>query len=91
MKFLRSILSSEVYHGAAMKPLFFEGWYFKVVDASVIGKQSYPELFSVRTRKTPNEVDQTQLHTLQKFKLENRSMNKGVNNKPTGLKKKPIS
>lgn len=34
MRFLRSILSPEVYHGAANKPPFFEGWYFKVVDAS---------------------------------------------------------
>jgi hypothetical protein len=31
---LRSILNPDAYHGHGKKPPFFEGWYFKLVDAS---------------------------------------------------------
>lgn len=31
---IRGILRPEIYHGHGKRPPFFEGWYFKVVDAS---------------------------------------------------------
>jgi hypothetical protein len=31
---LRSILNPAAYHGYGQKPPFFEGWYYKIVDAS---------------------------------------------------------
>jgi tocopherol cyclase len=33
-KYFRSILHPEGYHGQSQKPPFFEGWYYKLVDAS---------------------------------------------------------
>lgn len=33
-RYLRSIWKPEVYHGFGKKPVFFEGWFFKLVDAS---------------------------------------------------------
>jgi tocopherol cyclase len=35
MNFLQRTLKPEAYHGHTKKPPFFEGWYFKVVDAAV--------------------------------------------------------
>lgn len=32
--FLSTILHPELFHGDVLRPPFFEGWYFKVVDAS---------------------------------------------------------
>jgi tocopherol cyclase len=34
MGFIQSTLNPAVYHGHRKKPPFFEGWYFKVVDAA---------------------------------------------------------
>ena len=33
LKRMRSILNPAAYHGAVLRPPFFEGWYFKLVDA----------------------------------------------------------
>lgn len=34
IKFLRNALKPACYHGEGKKPSFFEGWYFKLIDAS---------------------------------------------------------
>lgn len=34
LRFLRTTLNPALYHGHGKKPPFFEGWYFKMVDAS---------------------------------------------------------
>jgi tocopherol cyclase len=34
IRFLRTTLNPACYHGQGKKPPFFEGWYFKLVDAS---------------------------------------------------------
>jgi hypothetical protein len=34
IRFLRSILHPAAYHGHGKKPPFFEGWYYKLVDAT---------------------------------------------------------
>ena len=39
IRFLRSTLHPAAYHGHGKKPPFFEGWYYKIVDA--LGEHSY--------------------------------------------------
>ncbi len=34
IRFIRSTLNPDAYHGHGKKPPFFEGWYYKLVDAS---------------------------------------------------------
>ena len=34
IRFLRSALHPAAYHGHGKKPPFFEGWYYKIVDAT---------------------------------------------------------
>lgn len=34
IKYLRGIFRSEIYHGFKRRPPYFEGWYFKLVDAA---------------------------------------------------------
>jgi len=35
MNFIRRTMNPDAYHGHGRRPPFFEGWYFKVVDAAV--------------------------------------------------------
>ena len=39
MRFLKSTLNPAWYHGRGARPPFFEGWYFKLIDAS--GQRRY--------------------------------------------------
>ena len=39
MTYFKHIFHPEQYHGASKKPPFFEGWYFKIVDA--VGRQKF--------------------------------------------------
>ncbi|MCX6137966.1 MAG: tocopherol cyclase family protein [Ignavibacteriales bacterium] len=39
MSYYRNLFHPEHYHGASKKPPFFEGWYFKIVDAA--GRQKF--------------------------------------------------
>lgn len=34
LRYLRGVLHPEIYHGFGRKTPFFEGWYFKLVDAA---------------------------------------------------------
>lgn len=34
IRFLRGVFQSDIYHGFNRRPPYFEGWYFKLIDAS---------------------------------------------------------
>lgn len=40
IRWLRSTLHPAVYHGHGKEPPFFEGWYYKLVDASEHHRQA---------------------------------------------------
>ena len=48
--FLKTTVNPEMYHGVVLSPPFFEGWYFKVVDAS--GQHRYAFIPGVFVGKT---------------------------------------
>lgn len=48
--YLKTTLNPEIYHGGVLSPPFFEGWYFKAVDAS--GQYRYAFIPGVFVGKT---------------------------------------
>ncbi len=51
--FFNTTLNPELYHGSVMSPPFFEGWYFKVVDAT--GDQRFAFIPGVFVGKTSED------------------------------------
>jgi tocopherol cyclase len=53
IRFLRTTLNPDAYHGRGKRPPFFEGWYFKVVDAS--GQHRYSIIPGIFTSDDPEK------------------------------------